>query len=238
MQSEKMRVMAAGAHPDDIEILCSGTLFRCRERGDEVSLCIVTDGAAGHSETASEELVGLRRAEAEAAAELLGAKLVWLGLPDERVYDDDPTRMMMVDAVREAGPDMVISHCAEDYHHDHRTVAKLVHDASFIASLPNIKTEHEPHSLVPVLYEMDTLAGVGFPPEEYVDISGTLPKKLDMLSCHSSQVKWLKDHDGIDILDFVTTVAKFRGLQCGVNYAEAFRLKRAWPRVPARRLLP
>jgi LmbE family N-acetylglucosaminyl deacetylase len=233
-----MRVMAVGAHPDDIEILCSGTLFRYRESGDEIVLCIVTDGAAGHAEIPAEELSRIRKREAAAAAEILGAKLVWLGLADERVYDDDPTRMLMVDVVREARPDVIISHFAEDYHHDHRTVAKLVYDASFIASLPNIRTAHPPQDLVPVLYEMDTLAGVGFSPDEYVDISQTLPLKLKMLSCHKSQIKWLKDHDRIDILDFTTTVASFRGLQCGVNYAEAFRLKKAWPRISTLRLLP
>ncbi len=233
-----MRVMAVGAHPDDVEILCSGTLFRCRDRGDEVELCIVTDGAAGHAEIPAEELSALRKKEAEAAADKLGAEIVWLGLPDERVYDDDPTRMMMVDAVRRAAPDLIISHSAEDYHHDHRTVSKLVFDASFIASLPNIQTGHEPHSVVPVLYEMDTLAGVGFLPEEYVDITDTLSRKVEMLSCHASQVKWLMDHDRIDIIEFITTVAKFRGLQCGAAYAEGFRLKRTWPRIPAKRLLP
>jgi LmbE family N-acetylglucosaminyl deacetylase len=233
-----MRVLAVGAHPDDIEILCSGTLFRCRQRGDQVILCIVTDGAAGHAEIPPDELKGIRKDEAQAAADMLGAELIWLGLPDERVYDDDLARMMMVDAVRKAAPDMIISHFSEDYHHDHRTVSKLVYDASFIASLPNIPTEHEPHSLVPVIYEMDTLAGVGFLPEEYVDISDVLSRKLEMLACHETQVRWLKDHDRIDILDFVTTVAKFRGLQCGAAFAEGFRLKRAWPRIPARRLLP
>lgn len=73
------------------------------------------------------------------------------------------------------------------------------------------------------IYYMDTLAGVNFLPAEYVDISEHIEAKLNALNCHQSQIKWMLEHDGIDFLDFVRTVSKFRGLQCGVKYAEEFR---------------
>jgi N-acetylglucosamine malate deacetylase 1 len=85
---------------------------------------------------------------------------------------------------------------------------------------------------------MDTVAGVGFMPSEYVDISESIEIKLAALDCHQSQIKWLKEHDSIDFLDFVRTCSKYRGLQCGVPYAEAFRPCQAWPRMRAARLLP
>jgi N-acetylglucosamine malate deacetylase 1 len=75
-------------------------------------------------------------------------------------------------------------------------------------------------------------------PTEYVDISDTFAVKCEMLRQHASQVEWLKHHDDIDIISFMETVAKFRGLQCGVAYAEGFRLADVWPRVTTRRLLP
>jgi hypothetical protein len=62
--------------------------------------------------------------------------------------------------------------------------------------------------------------------------------KLQMNACHESQIKWLYEHDGIDFLDFVRTVSKFRGLQCGAGFAEGFRSCQAWPRLPSVRLLP
>ena len=83
-----------------------------------------------------------------------------------------------------------------------------------------------------------TLAGVNFLPTEYVDISETIELKLEMLECHISQLKWMRDHDNIDFAEFVKTCARFRGLQCGVNYAEGFTKCYAWPKLVPRRLLP
>lgn len=85
---------------------------------------------------------------------------------------------------------------------------------------------------------MDNLAGINFLPNEYVDISDEIEQKLEALNCHESQIKWMMDHDHIDFLDFVRTCSKFRGLQCGVAYAEGFTHCDAWPRVPTKRLLP
>ncbi|RPI99153.1 MAG: PIG-L family deacetylase, partial [Chloroflexi bacterium] len=73
------RVLAVGAHPDDLEILCGGTLARYARQGDHVTMAIATDGSAGHMLIPPEELAGIRRAEAQAAAALIGADLHWLG---------------------------------------------------------------------------------------------------------------------------------------------------------------
>jgi hypothetical protein len=85
---------------------------------------------------------------------------------------------------------------------------------------------------------MDTLAGLGFTPTEYVDITDTIGTKLDMLEKHVSQMKWMRDHDNIDFAEFVQSCARFRGLQCGVKYAEAFTQCYAWPKVLPLRMLP
>lgn len=233
-----MRIMAIGAHPDDIEILCAGTLLRYVASGHTVVVCVATDGTAGHRLISPAELAVIREREARAAAVILGASCIWMGLPDELVFDNLETRLAFVDAIREARPDVIISHDPSDYHPDHRTVSRLVFDASFVASLPNIRTRHPAHDRVPALYYMDTLAGKGFQPGEYVDITGVMATKQQMVSCHASQLIWLKDHDNIDVLDFVDVVARFRGIQCGVRYAEAFRAEDVWPRTVPRRILP
>jgi len=59
-----------------------------------------------------------------------------------------------------------------------------------------------------------------------------------MLECHESQLKWMRDHDNIDFAEFVRTCSRFRGIQCGADYAEVFTQEMAWPKVVARRLLP
>jgi len=133
---------------------------------------------------------------------------------------------------------MVFCHAENDYHHDHQAAFHLSFSATFIAALKNIKSGAPSVDKTPLLYQMDTLSGIRFEPEEYVDISSGLQDKLKMLSIHRSQVEWLKHHDGMDISEMVTVQARFRGLQSGVKYAESFRLVRGWGRVPVKRFLP
>ena len=121
-------------------------------------------------------------------------------------------------------PDVIITHDPDDYMPDHVSVSKLVFDASFTATLPNYHTANTKNAvkLVPIYY-MDTLAGVGFNPTEYVDVTEYIDLKLQMLECHESQIVWMRDHDGIDFPDMVRTCSRYRGYQCGADYAEGFR---------------
>jgi hypothetical protein len=65
-----------------------------------------------------------------------------------------------------------------------------------------------------------------------------MPIKEKMLRCHESQYTWLKEHDNIDYVEFMKTISSFRGMQCGVKYAEAFRQYMAWGRLKPQRILP
>ena len=80
--------------------------------------------------------------------------------------------------------------------------------------------------------------GIGFDPIEYVDVSSTIETKVAMLEAHESQLTWLRDHDGVDIVEQMKTTTRFRGQQCGVAYAEGFVPCRVWLRGTTRRLLP
>jgi len=233
-----MRVLAIGAHPDDLEILCGGALFRFKEQGAKIFSCVLTDGSAGHRLIPADKLRQIRKREAESAARFLGAKLFWMGVKDEFLFDDEHTRLKLIEFIRQAKPDLVFCHSEKDYHQDHQAAFKLCFAASFIAGLKNVKTHSEALFKTPFLYEMDTLTGIGFEPEEYVDISEAFKYKLKMLSKHKSQLKWLKDHDKIDIADLIYSQAHFRGYQSGVELAESFRLVRGWGRVPVKRVLP
>ena len=233
-----MRILAIGAHPDDLEILCAGTLARYAQEGHEVVMCVATDGTAGHMLIKPPELAQIREQEARAAAKVIGADFIWLGFPDELIFNDRQTRLAFVDAIRQARPDVILTHTPDDYHPDHCVVSSLVFDTSFIASLPNIETSHPAHPAVPPIYYMDTLAGKGFHPTEYVDISAVIETKRQMLACHESQLTWLKDHDNIDVMEFMEVVARTRGFQCNRPYAEGFRQVDVWPRTASSRLLP
>ena len=236
----RLSVIAIGAHPDDVEILCAGTLAKFAKQGHKVTICYATDGQFGHVTIKPGELKEIRRREAEKACAVIGAEMIWLGYQDEFIFDSKETRLRFIEAIRKARADLIITHYPEDYHEDHRIVSRIATTAGFLASVPNIETESPPLDWIPPVYYMDTLAGIGFLPTDYVDITEEIETKLEMLACHESQVKWLKEHDGIDILDFVRTVNRFRGLQVGVPYAEGFRRHEAWGRMrlALERLLP
>ena len=167
-----MKVLAIGAHPDDIEIACSGTLAKCVKRGDEVTVCHVSSGNLGHVIIPPDELRVIRAAEAKKAGGMAGIKVICAGFDDLEIFDNNKAaRDKIVDVIKSVNPDFIITHNPDDYMPDHTAVSRLVFDASFTATLPNYKSGvKEAARLVPIYY-MDTLAGVNFQPEEYVDIS-------------------------------------------------------------------
>ena len=234
-----MNILAIGAHPDDVEIACSGTLMRCVERGDRVVVCHASDGNLGHVIIPPDELAVIRHEEACRAGRMGGYEVIWGGFHDLDIFENNKkSRDMMVDVIRYAKPDLIITHAPNDYMPDHTSVSKLVFDAAFTATLPNYPTKEAGHiGMVPIYY-MDTLAGVDFNPTEYVDISDYIDRKINMLECHESQLKWMRDHDNIDFADFVRTCSKFRGYQCGAAYAEGFTQELVYPKVRPERLLP
>jgi N-acetylglucosamine malate deacetylase 1 len=235
-----MNVLAIGCHPDDLEIGCGGTLALYARKGHDVFMCHVANGDMGHAIIMPEELGKLRTVEAEVSGSVLGAKKVFnINVPDLFVDSHNEGQVKdVVEVIRSVHADIIITHSPDDYMRDHVETSKLVFNASFNSSIPHYDTKSRPHPLIAPLYYMDTLAGVGFLPEEYTDITDTLEIKLKALEKHETQIKWMRDHDGIDFLDFVRTVSKFRGLQSGVKYAEGFRICKGWPRIVTKRLLP
>ena len=232
-----MNVLAIGCHPDDIEINCAGTLAKCVKRGDKVIVCHASSGNLGHVIIPPDELTKIRAEEARRAGAMAGIEVICAGFDDLDIFDNNKeARDKMVDVIKYANPDLIITHSPNDYMPDHREVSKLVFDASFAASVPHYGAEGKA-AVVPLFY-MDNLAGMNFNPTEYVDITDEIDLKIEMLECHESQLKWMRDHDHIDFADFVRTCSKFRGLQCGVPYAEAFCQELVWPKVVTKRLLP
>ena len=232
-----MNVLVIGCHPDDIEISCCGTLAKCVKRGDKVTVCHVANGNMGHEILPPDELRQMRANEAKAAGKLAGIEVVTLDIGDLLVNGYDISqRDKVTELIRKVQPDFIITHSPTDYMPDHLAVSRLVVDASFAASVPQYGVGGKA-PVVPVFY-MDNLAGMNFNPTEYVDITDEIELKIEMLECHVSQLKWMRDHDNIDFAEFVRTCSRFRGIQCGVGYAEAFTQEYVWPKVVARRLLP
>ena len=115
-----MRVLAIGAHPDDVEHLCAGTLALYAAEGADITIAIATRGDIGSRTGICDSIALLRRQEAEASAALIGARVIWMGFDDELLLNDRPTLLAFVDAIREARPDVMFLLSERDYHRDHR----------------------------------------------------------------------------------------------------------------------
>lgn len=232
-----MNILAIGCHPDDVEINCAGTLAKCVRRGDKVIVCHACNGNMGHEEIMPDELRLIRAEEAKKAGALAGIEVITCDIGDLLANGGDMAqRDKVIDVIRYAQPDLIITHAPTDYMCDHVALSRLVFDASFAASVPHYGMGTA--SKVTPLYYMDNLGGHNFLPTEYVDISDTFELKMQMLECHESQLKWMREHDNIDFADFVRTTAKYRGLQCGVPYAEGFCQAYSYAKVRPERLLP
>lgn len=241
-----MNVLAIGAHGDDNEAFCAGTLAQCRRRGDHVIMCVVTDGR-GRPMGDPDQIAAIRKQEAQAAADVIGAELVWMGIPDGRLWVNDETRHQFIEVIRATNADVILTHPPEDYHPDHNATSQLVMDAAQVSRTSNYPSKYPPlRKPIPVGF-MDPEFGLNFIPEDYVDITDVWELKVEMLLKHVSQHMpgphydpnfVLPTADEIGIVQAAKILSRFRGLGCGVRYAEGFRWWRAANRVVPRRMLP
>jgi LmbE family N-acetylglucosaminyl deacetylase len=241
-----MNVLAIGAHGDDLEAFCGGTLALYRQAGHRVVMCVVTDGR-GRPKGDPDQIAAIRKTEAQAAANLIGAELSWLAVPDGDLVVDEPTRHKFIEVIRSVSPDVIITHPPDDYHPDHMATSRLAMDAAQISRTSNYRSSLPPiRKPVPVAF-MDTETGVGFEPEDYVDISSVWEVKVEMLLQHRSQHMpgptydpnyRLPPADQNPIVRAARVMSEFRGLACGAAYGEAFRWWRAANRIVPRRLVP
>lgn len=233
-----MNILALAAHPDDSEINCGGTIAKYIKQGHEVYMVHACQGDKGDYLHSPEEMKDLRDKESKRSGRLVGAKVDSLNVPDGELEYNQVYLKLFVDKIREIDPDIIITHGPEDYHPDHIATGKLAIDASFLVSVPSVFPGIKAMEKVPQIYFMESYTGVGFLPEEYVDITDHFDTKLNMMKCHESQIKWLGEHDNLDIMDYIATSGKYRGFQCGVTYAEGFIRYTAALRMVPGRFLP
>ena len=220
-----MDLLAIVAHPDDAGIFCGGTLAKHADRGDDVRIAHVTRGEYGGFEGTEAEVAETREAEAREAASVLGADCAFLGFDDGRVTASLENRLRFVEAIRRNEPDVVVTHYASDMHPDHRATSELVSDAYYMASLPLVETESEPHDPDNVYFFGKPTSG--FEPRVYVDVGEYQDRKQRAIECHESQLAFLREHGGIDaefdgLVDGIRAEALVFGKEAGVRFAEGF----------------
>jgi len=234
-----MTVLGIGAHPDDLEIYCFGTLAKFVKNGHAVFTSSVANGNKGHYQIMPDELAAIRCKETSEAAKLIGAEYIAIGADDMGVDShNQKQRDAVTDLIRRVKPDLIITHGPNDYMSDHVETSRLVFYSAFASSLPHYFTALPFHDAVVPIYYMENSQGLNFQPEEFVDITEQFALKIKAIECHASQLAWLTEHDSFDMRDGARIMAEFRGMECGVKYAESFAQCKTWPRVLPKRLLP
>jgi N-acetylglucosamine malate deacetylase 1 len=227
---EAKRVLAIGAHPDDVEFLIAGTLALLRAKGWEVHIATMTPGDCGSETLGPEEISAVRRKEAADAAAVLEGEYHCLECRDGVIPYDAETIFKTVALVRKVRPRLVFALSPQDYMIDHEVASALARNAAFMSGVPNWKTEpYPPFRPVPYVYyadplELKDLFGAAVRPTNVVDVSSVIETKSKMLACHASQRDWLLKHHGIDeYINAMYETGRQRGKPIGAEYAEGFR---------------
>ena len=207
----------------------------------------MTPGDCGSAEHGPEEIARIRRAEAKAAADLLGAGYICLEFRDLAIEHNNDGRRRVTEVLRRARPDLIVTAPLVDYMSDHEMTSRLVRDACFNAPIPNYSTQQwepaPPLERIPHLYFVDPIEGTDYfgravEPEFIVDIPRTFELRQQMLACHDSQRSWLRRQHGIDeYLEKSARWSALRGQQAGVAYGEAFTQYKGHPYPHDNRLL-
>lgn len=194
------KVLAVGAHPDDIELGCGATLLAHSAAGDAVTMLVMTGGENGPGD---DVVAAGRRIEQEEAARTLGARLLWGGRRDCTVVPDAATVTVVERAIQQTDADVVYVHAPDDSHQDHRAVAAATLSAA--RRLSRVLHYQSPSTLT-------------FQPTTFVDVTAYLSGKLAALGAHASQVEM----SAMVEPDAVVASARHWGAQARIGYAEAF----------------
>jgi bacillithiol biosynthesis deacetylase BshB1 len=178
----RVDILAIGAHPDDIELICGGTLIRSQALGRTTG---ILDLAAG--ELASRGTPELRAKEAGKAAKVMGVSVREnAGLPDGGIQNTPENRTKLALVIRRLQPAVVITHSLHGRHPDHPVVAQLVRDACFVSGLKKIEPKLAPHRPRKVLHAL-SFREDNQKPTFVVDISEAFERKLEAIGCYESQ---------------------------------------------------
>lgn len=227
----KVDILAIGAHPDDIEISCSGTLLHHISLGHKVGLLDLTAGELGSRGSAE-----IRLQEAHAASQLMGASFrANLGFADGFFEHNQSNILEIVQMIRLTQPRIVLANSIHDRHPDHGRAAKLIADACFYAGLRRIETEWEGQAQKAwrpeVVYHY--IQDYNLKPDFVFDISPYMDKKMELIQAFKSQFYDPNSTEpktpisSAEFLEFVRAKNATYGRPAGFHYAEAFTVNRS-----------
>lgn len=212
-----MKILAIGAHPDDIEIYMFGLLSVYLNQGHDIYPLVATDGSLG-TVNLKKNLKTIRKKETKNALKIF-FNPIFLDEKDGGLFSSVSIIPKLKRNISSILPDLIITHSPYDYHSDHRALSKYVKETTGFRC--------------PIIYA-DTLMGVNFNPKIYIDISQYIEEKLSAIMCHKSQ-------NPEKFVHATKLLNNFRAGQCNgeVNgYAEAYSFESVFPFCDIRNLLP
>ena len=227
----KVDILAFGAHPDDIELGCGGSIAKAVADGKNVGLIDLTRGELGTRGSAS-----IRDKEAALAAELLGVKFRKnLGFRDGFFVNNEPHQLEIIKLIREHQPELVLCNAIDDRHIDHAKGSQLVSDACFLSGLTKIETNNSAGEAQVAWRPARVYHYIQWKeitPDIVFDISGFLDKKIEAINAYASQFYDEKSDEPAtpisskNFLDSVRYRAQNLGRLAGVDAAEGFTVER------------
>jgi LmbE family N-acetylglucosaminyl deacetylase len=228
----KTRVFALGCHPDDIEFMMGGTLLLLKQAGCELHYMTVANGSCGTTELSVEEIVRIRRQESHNAATYIGAAYYESLVSDLEVFYTQELIRQVTARIRKIKPDIMLIPSPEDYMEDHSNTARIAVTAAFCRGMPNywsippeppIQQDIALYHALP--YGLTDGLRRRIVPDFFVDVTSVMDDKEQMLTCHTSQKKWLDVSQGFDaylltMRQMTTEVGKMSGK---FQYAEGWR---------------
>jgi LmbE family N-acetylglucosaminyl deacetylase len=199
-QSNPLRVIVFGAHPDDCDLGAGGLAAKYAALGYKVKFVSLTNGDAGHQSQGGGQLAMRRRAEAQEAGRRIGIEYEVLDHPDGKLLPSLDVREQVIREIRQWRAQIVLAPRPNDYHPDHRYTGVVVQDASYMVTVPNIVTDTPALRENPVFlsYSDHFTRPQPFRPDIVIAIDDVYDKKIGMLDAHVSQFyEWLPWHDGM-----------------------------------------
>jgi LmbE family N-acetylglucosaminyl deacetylase len=205
-EPKKLKLIFAGAHPDDMETAAGGTMARYADQGHDVVALYLTRGEAGMKGKSHAEAAAIRSAQAEKACEILKIRPRFFGQIDGTTEVNPARYDEFRKVILEERPDLVFTWWPMNSHRDHRAAFTLVYDAW-------LKSKYGFD-----LYFFENAGTQLFHPTHYVDITATEARKREACFTHT----WYKDRPDLDLWTNVDVMHRYRGLEAGCKYAEAF----------------
>ena len=226
----KLDILAFGAHPDDVELGCSGTIAKEVSLGKKVGIIDLTRGELG-----TRGSVEIRNSESAKASEILGVVVREnLDMRDGFFVNDEAHQLKVIEMIRKYQPEIVLCNAITDRHIDHGKGSKLVSDACFLSGLRQIKTELNGETQEAwrpkVVYHY--IQWQNIKPDFVVDISEFMDKKMDSVLAYGSQFYDPNSKEPVspitskNFLDSINYRAQDLGRLVGVDYAEGFTTER------------